>query len=989
MSTNDSFCASCGSALESGQRFCATCGEQVLGVGSTADPATASSTLSGRFRLRGVLGRGAAGTVYLAVDESLGQEVAVKSLDPALAVESEFRARLRAESTTLAALVHPNIVNVRDYFEDADGAYLVMDRIEGASLRQLLSSFGHLTAEQTCGVLSGALSGLAFAHDRGLLHGDLKPENVLVDRAGLSKLSDFGQAVPLGSVASGGSVPYMSPEALRGAPLDARSDLYSMGAVLFECLAGRSAFVADQVPTLVHQILHEPAPSISGVPEPMSALLTHSLAKDPSGRPQSAREMLAELTDAANRSYGADWAARAGVAALSGAVAVGVALEAGAAPSGPAAVRAATTSTGTTTPSSTPSPDPTRPLGQSASDAVAPSAPGVSSARWLPRTLAGHKAMAAVLAAVVLAGAAIGIVLGTQNTSKSTQPASGSTSPTGAVVHSKSPGAHGVSTSRRTASLPSTTPAVWRPASFQFAASSLLEGVACAKTTHCVAVGSGPNSVAVVYVSADGGATWTTENPSIPGSSDGGAPILSAVACPSRLNCVAVGGYGDDSGAFDGGFILTTADGGQTWSNQTVAGGVPFLNGVACPTANECIAVGGVSEMGGTGNAEIVATHNGGSEWTRQTPPDVPVDLSEISCPSSSTCYAIGQLGPGIVDTTNGGQTWTSGTLPAGDTGSTDSTSSQFNGLSCLSPLVCILVGQSTNGAAISRTTDGGRSWNTVAVPAGLSGPNARLDGVDCFGGHDCVAVGASTDVDVPAAQIVGTSDDGLDWTSEQGSNEGDVLLQNASCVSLSVCAAVGSSEGGSGAILTTAAQQGGSSGSGSTGITGGTGAGTEAGASPNANASGGGSGASGGSVGGAASPEAAVSGYLTALKDGEDKIACSYTDLSDQAGCESALQSSNYSVSSTGVLLKGQVIQGSRALVSIVGQFCISVGAATDETDRHCASNSTPSTGMPTSGRPFSAAYTAALNQPSEALSPVPCVKVGSAWYVNSSQAP
>jgi len=423
MGTTNIFCTNCGSGLGTGDQFCPSCGQRVPFV-ELPTTATEPLTVGGRFRLEGVLGRGAAGTVYLAVEEPLGGRVALKSLDPALASMPSFRGRFRAEAATLAGLSHPNVVGVRDYVEDDAGAYLVMDRVEGPSLRQLLSSYGHLVSEQACGVLSGALTGLAFAHESNLLHGDIKPENVLVDMAGVSMLTDFGQAVPLGSLSSGGSAPYLSPEAIEGRPLDQRSDLYSMGVVLFECLAGRTPFVAGQIPTLFHQALNQPAPTITGLPGPMAGLLARSLAKDPDGRPGSAREFLAELDEAARHAYGADWATRAGVAALAGAVGVGavMATEAGAAPSGAGVLHGSgtpagsggTTGTGPGGTGGAGTPTPVTPAGQ-----VAPGS-GTAVTRtphWLSKTLVGHKVVATVVAAVLVAGAVAGVVVATRSSS--------------------------------------------------------------------------------------------------------------------------------------------------------------------------------------------------------------------------------------------------------------------------------------------------------------------------------------------------------------------------------------------------------------------------------------------------------------------------------------------------------------------------------------------------------------------------------------------
>jgi hypothetical protein len=412
MSISSSFCTNCGGGLGSEHRFCPSCGHEAAGTPLVASPPTmvAASfpstpaappppTLSGdrqliggRFHLVGVLGRGASGTVYLATEAPAGSEVALKSLDPALASTPAFRDRFRAEAVTLAGLSHPNLVRVRDYLEDDTGAYLVMDRVEGPSLRRLLSSYGRLAPEQACGVLCGALSGLGSAHDHHLLHGDVKPENVLIDRAGLSQLTDFGQAVPLGSPSSGGSAPYLSPEAIEGRPLDQRSDLYAMGVVLYECLAGRPPFVADQVPTVLHQALHQLPPAIPGLPPPMADLVARALAKEPDPRPASAQQFLAELTEAASRSYGADWATRAGVAALAGAVGVGVAVALGTGVAGAAQPGVGVLASG------------------------AGRATGSHTSRLLPKVVVSHKLASAVAATVLVVGAVTGVVVATSAT---------------------------------------------------------------------------------------------------------------------------------------------------------------------------------------------------------------------------------------------------------------------------------------------------------------------------------------------------------------------------------------------------------------------------------------------------------------------------------------------------------------------------------------------------------------------------------------------
>ena len=166
------------------------------------------------------LGSGATGTVYAAFQRSTGRRVAVKALSPSLLSQSAFRVRFRSEARLMTRFDNANLVNIFDYIERDDDAFLIMQYVRGAQLRQVVGSGQKLTVEQSLGVLSGALSGLAAAHKLGVVHGDLKPENILVTEEGESTLIDFGQSSPAGSRPSGGTPAYASPEALRDEPVD-------------------------------------------------------------------------------------------------------------------------------------------------------------------------------------------------------------------------------------------------------------------------------------------------------------------------------------------------------------------------------------------------------------------------------------------------------------------------------------------------------------------------------------------------------------------------------------------------------------------------------------------------------------------------------------------------------------------------------------------------------------------------------------------------
>ncbi|MGI8609691.1 MAG: protein kinase domain-containing protein [Candidatus Dormibacteria bacterium] len=276
----------------------------------------------GDYQVRGVLGRGASGTVYLAYQEFVDRRVALKELSTELTADPVFRERFRAEAEIMARLDNDHCVRVFDFFQREKNDYLVSELIEGASLRGLVQHSGELTPEESLGVIKGALQGLAHAHSLGLIHRDIKPENVLLDGEGVSKLADFGQAASQSGPGAAGGMPagspaYMSPEMVGGGTLDARSDLYSAGAVLFELLTGRPPFVADNPLAVMRMQREAPVPDAHTVNPKlgpaMTGLLAGGLAKDPADRPQSAEAMLTALEAAAVEAYGADWEKRSSV----------------------------------------------------------------------------------------------------------------------------------------------------------------------------------------------------------------------------------------------------------------------------------------------------------------------------------------------------------------------------------------------------------------------------------------------------------------------------------------------------------------------------------------------------------------------------------------------------------------------------------------------------------------------------------------------------
>ncbi len=252
------------------------------------------------FDVEGRLGVGSTGTVWLARQVSVGRLVALKELAPELVGNQAVREHLRHEAQVLARLDDPNCVAVYSYLETASSAAIVMEYVEGVSLRTLTGQ-GPLSVEQALSVLEGALSGLAAAHQQGIVHGDIKPENILLSTTGESKLVDFGLAATVGTqrAPGTGSPTYSSPEAAAGEPLGVASDLYSAGLVLSELLAGVTPVGAD------------PAAAANSVPAPVASLVRRALDPDPSGRPESARAFLDELRAAAEEGCGDDWRRRA------------------------------------------------------------------------------------------------------------------------------------------------------------------------------------------------------------------------------------------------------------------------------------------------------------------------------------------------------------------------------------------------------------------------------------------------------------------------------------------------------------------------------------------------------------------------------------------------------------------------------------------------------------------------------------------------------
>ncbi len=252
------------------------------------------------------IGSGGFGDVVLARHDASGTLVAIKYLRHDLLADPEFAEMFRGEAAVLAALDDPNVVRLYEYVEAPSGAAIVMELVGGVSLREILRFQGKTTAEAALAVLQGSLLGLAAAHRRGVVHRDYKPENVLVNGNGVSKLTDFGIAARTGDhPVPAGTLAYAAPEQMSGAPASPATDIYAATVTFYECLTGRPPFTGD-TDDLLRQHRSAPVP-LDPLPEQLRPLVAVGMAKDPAYRPTDATTFVAELNMAASGAYGRHW----------------------------------------------------------------------------------------------------------------------------------------------------------------------------------------------------------------------------------------------------------------------------------------------------------------------------------------------------------------------------------------------------------------------------------------------------------------------------------------------------------------------------------------------------------------------------------------------------------------------------------------------------------------------------------------------------------
>lgn len=263
-----------------------------------------------RYEVKKYIGGGGMSRVYLAHDIILDRNVAIKVLNYDFSNEEELKRRFLREALSATSLTHPNIVDIFDVGEDGEIYYLVMEYVEGQTLKEYIVSQGPLSADETILIMKQLVSAIANAHYNGIVHRDIKPQNILMDLDGNVKITDFGIAMALSATAYTktnsvlGTVHYLSPEQARGGMATKKSDIYSLGIVLYELLSGKLPFSGESAVSIALKHLQEETPSIRSVrpeiPQSLENIILKATAKDAANRYQSADEMQEDLATALN-----------------------------------------------------------------------------------------------------------------------------------------------------------------------------------------------------------------------------------------------------------------------------------------------------------------------------------------------------------------------------------------------------------------------------------------------------------------------------------------------------------------------------------------------------------------------------------------------------------------------------------------------------------------------------------------------------------------
>jgi serine/threonine protein kinase/tetratricopeptide (TPR) repeat protein len=311
-------CPQCQTELPDTQRFCGECGTQLpppekpstgtQTLGAPAKKLSLGSLFAGRYQIIEELGKGGMGKLYRALDLKLQEEVALKIIKPEIASNKETIERFSNELKLARRISHKNVGRMYELMEDEGTRFITMEYIAGQDLKGLIRQSGRLTAETAVSIAKQVGEGLAEAHRLGVVHRDLKPKNILIDRDGRAKILDFGIARSLrakGITVEGmiiGTLGYMSPEQVQGRGIDARSDIFSFGCVLYEMLTGKSVFGRETTAQTITAVLHEDPPRVSesgvDIPEELQRIISRCLEKDPESRFPSMDEIVSLLTRA-------------------------------------------------------------------------------------------------------------------------------------------------------------------------------------------------------------------------------------------------------------------------------------------------------------------------------------------------------------------------------------------------------------------------------------------------------------------------------------------------------------------------------------------------------------------------------------------------------------------------------------------------------------------------------------------------------------------
>src|SRR5882672_1315226 len=306
------FCSRCGTEAQQGTQYCPSCGldmrvttpAQALANGEATELDVVTEAIGGGYEILEELGRGGMAIVYRARERQLDREVAIKVLPFSLAFDAEFVERFQREARTAAQLEHPNIIPIYRVGRSGRVIYFVMKYLRGGSLSTVLGARKKLMPPEIRRLLLEAGSALGYAAQRGIVHRDIKPDNIMFDEFGQSVLTDFGIAKAAsgqkltGTGMSIGTPHYMSPEQARAQPIDGRSDIYSLGIVAYQCLTGTVPYDGEDSFSIGYKHITEPIPTpslITADERRIFEVIKRMLMKDPADRFQSCEELVASI----------------------------------------------------------------------------------------------------------------------------------------------------------------------------------------------------------------------------------------------------------------------------------------------------------------------------------------------------------------------------------------------------------------------------------------------------------------------------------------------------------------------------------------------------------------------------------------------------------------------------------------------------------------------------------------------------------------------